>query len=178
MPKIYKYHYSFFQFMFGLLFVGLMVLFGMMLLLAALSSENLSDRLVTIGLGLLFLSLPLRWVLLVFGMFNVITSDRGLIIRNGLTTRSINWDEITQFGTYKQISIYQYVRVFYLKANSYGDRKIKVCGESIGDLNALLEEVFQKAANARFVRIENLALIPFTRKMKTIPWRRDDGVGS
>ena len=166
MPKIYKYHYSFFQFMFGLLFVGLMVLFGMMLLLAALSSENLSDRLVTIGLGLLFLSLPLRWVLLVFGMFNVITSDRGLIIRNGLTTRSINWDEITEFGTYRQIS------------NSCGDRKIKVCGESIGDLNALLEEVFQKAANARFVRIENLALIPFTRKMKTIPWRRDDGVGS
>jgi hypothetical protein len=174
MPKIYKYHYGSFQFMFGLLFVGLVALFGMMLLLAALSSENLSDRLVTMGLGLLFLFFSLRWVLLVFGMFNVTTSDRGLIIRNALTTRSINWDEITEFGTHRRIACYQYVRVFYLKAKSYGDRKITVCGESIGDLDALLEEVFQKAVNARFVRIENLALIPFTRKMKTIPWKRND----
>jgi hypothetical protein len=143
------------------------------LLVAGLSAEALPDQIVPIVLGLLFLLVPVCWLLLLFRVISVTTSGRGLIIRNLLKTRSINWEEITEFGTYRRIGFQQYFTVFYLRANRYGDRKIRVCGASIENINGLLDEMFQKAVNARFVRIENVALIPFTRKMKIVPWIRD-----
>ena len=154
------------------MFVGLVVCFAMLLLSAGLSSDNLSDRSIAIGLGLNFLLLPLYFLLRVFGAVGVITSDHGLAIKNVLMTRSINWEEITEFGTYKTIAPNHYVRIFYLKANKFGDRRIRVCGDSIEDINGLINEIFRKAVNARFLRIENVALIPFTKKFKITPWAR------
>jgi hypothetical protein len=144
----------------------------MLLLFAGLSSDNLSDRSLAIGLGLSFLSLPLYFLLLVFGAFDVTTSDRDLTIKNALMTRSVNWDEISEFGTYKTLASNHYVRIFYLKANKFGDRRIRVCGDSIEDINGLINEIFRKAVNARFLRIENVALIPFTKKLRITPWAR------
>ena len=146
-----------------------------MLFVAGSSAEALPDQMVPIGLGLLFLLLPLRWLLHVLGVISVTTSGRGLTIKNVLTTRSVNWEEVTEFGTYRRIGYQQYFTVFYLKAIRYGDRKIHVCGPSIENINGLLDEVFQNAVNARFVRIENLAVIPFARKLKIVPWNRNRG---
>ncbi|HMF47704.1 MAG TPA: hypothetical protein VK603_03610 [Candidatus Saccharimonadales bacterium] len=168
--KVYKYPVTRGQLIIGLPLIGTL---GVLALIAGLSAEVLSDRMVAIGLGLCFLWLPLYSLLAIFGVINVTTSSRGLTIKNALTTRSVNWEEVTEFGTYRRIGYQQYFTVFYLKANRYGDRKIHVCGPSIENINALLDEVFRKAVNARFVRIENEALIPFTRKMKIVPWIRD-----
>ena len=146
---------------------------GVLALVAGLSAEALSDRMVAIGLGVCFLWLPLYSLLAIFGVINVTTSSRGLRIKNALTTRSVNWQEVTEFGTQRRIGYQQYFTVFYLKAKKYGDRKIRVCGASIENINGLLDEVFRKAVNARFVRTENEALITFTKRMKTVPWVRD-----
>jgi hypothetical protein len=54
-----------------------------------------------------------------------------------------------------------------------------IAGRARSELfNALLDEVFRKAVNARFVRIENEALIPFTKRMKIVPWNRGRGASS
>jgi hypothetical protein len=163
------------QWVVGLLFSGLLGVLAVRLFIAGSSAEALPDQMVPIGLALLFLSCPLLWLLHVRGVISVTTSRRGLTINNVLTTRSANWEEVTEFGTYRRIGYHQYFPVFYLKANRYGDRKIRVCWASIENIDGLLDEVFQKAVNARFVRIENLAVIPFTRKLKTVPWNRNRG---
>jgi hypothetical protein len=98
----------------------------------------------------------------------VITIDRGLIIQNGLRKYSINWEDIAEFGTYKQ----WHIRAYYLKAKKYGDRKVQVCTESLLELDELIETVLRKALNARFLWSENVAVIPFTRRIVVISWER------
>lgn len=154
-----------------------MLVFAAMMLSAGIELEQLADRLVALGLGLLLLVFAFWAVfdslLHLIGAVKVVTGDRSLTIQNTFTKHHIRWEEITEFGTYKRIAHYQYIRVYYVKAYRYGDRKIRVCGDSLQNLNELIETVFQKARNARFVWIENHAVIPFTRHMVTLPWKRE-----
>jgi hypothetical protein len=61
----------------------------------------------------------------------------------------------------------------------YWSAALSIAGCACGELfYALLDEVFRKAVNARFVRIENEALIPFTKRMKIVSWIRDRGASN
>lgn len=112
-----------------------------------------------------------------FGKIKVTTSERSLLIQNALSWHSINWEDITEFGTYKRIAHYPYLRVYYLKTKKYGDRKIQVCVESLQNLDKLIETVFLKATYATFLWIENIAVIPFTGRIEVIPWERKTRTG-
>jgi hypothetical protein len=171
--KVYQYPVKRSQWIVGPLVSGLLGILAVMLFVTGSNGKTLSDQMVSIALGLLLLWLPLLWLLHVLGVIKVITSDRGLVIKNLFKTRSISWVQITEFGTYRTIGYLQYFTVFYLKANGFGDRKIQVCLASIQNLDALLDDVFRQAINARFLRIKNRGMIPFSRKIETVPWTRD-----
>jgi hypothetical protein len=177
MKKVYKNPNRVARFLFVLPVAIIMLLFARMMLSAGINLEQLQDRLVAMGVGLLFLLIAL-WGLLdsslhLVGAVKVITNDRSLTIQNVFSTHSINWEDITEFGTYK----HWHIRVYYLKTKRYGDRKIQVCTEYLQELDELIETVFLKATYAKCLWIENIAVIPFTRRIEIVPWERKTRIG-
>jgi hypothetical protein len=178
MEKVYKYPNRVARILVVLPVAIIMLLFAGMMLSAGIHLERLGDRLVAMGIGLFILFFTL-WRLLdsslhLVGRVKVITNDQSLIIQNGLRKHAINWEDITEFGTYR----HWHIRAYYLRTRRYCDRKIPVCTESLQELDELIDAVFLKATYAKCLWIENIAVIPFTRRIKTIPWERKTTKGS
>ena len=45
-----------------------------------------------------------------------------------------------------------------------------LCNQYLENLHGLVDVMFLKAINAKFVIVENVAWVPFTRKIERIPW--------
>ena len=142
---------------------------------AGWNSDRIADRFLGLGLGVLFSMALLYWVGIVSQQFlrrdPVTTSTSGVVIRTVFTTKSILWADIAEFGTYRRLSG-RFVRMFYLKTTQ-NDHEIRLCNESLENINDLIDLVFQKARGARFVHIENIGVIPFIKKIQTRPWDRN-----
>ena len=103
----------------------------------------------------------------------VITRDDSLIIQNLFSSRTIRWKDITEFGTYT-VGFQYRVRRFYLKSTERGDEKIEVCTHYLDNLKDLIDTIFLRAVNANFLIVENVAWIPFTKRLQLVPWDRRD----
>jgi hypothetical protein len=182
MEKIYKYPVTPSQLFVGLPIVGLVIVLGTMSLMASRNLEDLPDRLFASGFGFFLLLISLWWLVLGFmrriGAINVTVSDQQLRINNVLSAQSFNWDEITEFGTYRRLSGRIFIRVYYVKTKNETDRQIHVCNEFLDNINEFIDVVFQKARNARFSCVENIACIPFARKLRITRWDRDGKTAS
>ena len=179
MEKVYRYSHQGLRLIIALAIGVLLILLGIMMLRAGTNSEALPDRLLGTALGLLLLLASLwllagKWLRYV-GFIKVVTDEGGLTIQNAFSNHSIKWEEITEFGTYIRRAGNVFVRIYYLKANKYRDREIVVCSRWIEDIGGLIDTIFQKALNARFLRIENTAIIPFTKKLQISRWERAEG---
>ena len=146
-----------------------------MCVLAGRNSDDISNRFLGISLGALCFTVALTWLSNVSRKFlridPVTKSKSGLTISTLFTTKSIPWEDIAEFGTYRRLAGRVFVRWFYLKTKQ-DDREIRLCTEGLENLNDLIELVFQNARGARFVRIENASLIPFIKKIQINPWDR------
>ena len=142
---------------------------------AGWNADDISDRFVGLGLGVICLIVALRWLGAVSRHYlridPVTTSSSGVTISSLLTTKSIRWEDIAEFGTYRRLAG-RFVRMFYLKTKQ-DEHEIRLCSESLEKINDLIDLVFQKARDARFVRIENIGVIPFVKKIKISPWDRN-----
>ena len=143
---------------------------------AGWNSDDNSNRFVGIGLGALSFTVALYWLGTVSRKFlrkdSVTTSSSGITIINVFTTMSILWEDIAEFGTYRRLVGRVFVRWFYLKTKQ-DDHEIRLCTESLENVNELIDLVFQKAKDARFVRIDNIGVIPFIKKLQNRPWDRN-----
>lgn len=142
----------------------------------ALRSEELLYRLIVAIIGLVF-ALCALWIVIsillnLAGARKIITRDESLIIRNLSSVRTIGWEDITEFGTYKAGFAYSRKRHFYLKAREYGDKRIDLCTRYLENIKELIDTIFLRATNAKFVIVENIAWIPFTKNVQLIPWDR------
>ncbi len=175
MERRYRYRFSVAQVVLGWVFVGLMSTLVWMFVSAGWNSDHIADRFLGLGLGVLFSMAPLYWVGIVSQQFlrryPVTTSRSGVIIRTVLKTKSILWEDIAEFGTYRRLAG-RFVRIFYLKTKQ-DDHEIRLCSESLENISDLIDLVFQKARGARFVRIENIGVIPFIKKIEISPWDRN-----
>ena len=146
-----------------------------MCVLAGWNSDDTSNRFLGISLGALCFTVALVWLSNVSREFlridPVTTSSSGLTISTLFTSKSILWEDIAEFGTYRRLAGRVFVRWFYLKMKQ-DDREIRLCTEALENVNDLIDLVFQKARSARFVRIENASLIPFIKKIQINPWDR------
>jgi hypothetical protein len=144
----------------------------------ALGSQEFLYRLITAIIGLLFLFCTV-WILIVnlmnlAGVRKVITHDENLSVQNISSVRTIKWEEITEFGTYTVGFGHHRNRRYYLKAREYGDKRIDVCTQYLENVKDLIDTVFLRATNAKFVIVENVAWIPFTKQIQLVTWERRD----
>jgi hypothetical protein len=177
MAKVYRYSVRPAEWAIGLPSLVLTILVGAMFFAAGLRLDELADQLVALGLGLLFLLGGLSATILLFvrhvGAIHIAVADKELIIKNAFTTRFINWEDITEFGTYRRVGPHYPVRVFYVKTKACPDQQIRVGNQFLEEVDSFIDEVFRRATNARFLRIENNAYVPFTKKLRSLPWERN-----
>jgi hypothetical protein len=175
MERRYRYHLSVAQIVFGSVIVGFISTAGWMCVLAGWKSRDISNRLLGIGLGALCLTIAIVWLSNVsrkfLRIYPVTTSSSGLKISTLFTTKSILWEDITEFGTYRRLAGRVFIRCFYLKTKQ-DDREIRLCTDSLENVNDLIDVMFQTAKDARFVRIENIGAIPFIKKIQITLWDR------
>jgi len=114
-----------------------------------------------------------RQVATLTAAYKIITHDESLTVQNPFSTKTLHWKDITEFGTYT-IGYEHRIRLFYIKSTKFSDAKIKVCNEHLKDLKDLIDTIFLRAINAKFVVVENVALIPFTKRYQVVPWDRND----
>jgi hypothetical protein len=176
MERGYRYRISLLQIAFGSIYVGLIYILAWGFVSAGWNSDLVSDRLVGLGLGVLFSMAPVGWLGTVLLQFlriaPVTTSGYGVTIRSLFKTKSIPWGDIAEFGTYRRLAGRVFVRLFYLKTKK-DDHKIRLCSDSLENVNDLIDSVFQYARDAHFVRIENIGVIPFLKKVQIRPWDRN-----
>jgi hypothetical protein len=181
MKRVYTYPVRSGEWVIGLPFAFLSICLGSVVITASLGLKTLPDQLVAAAFGMLFLVVGLFgtafMILRHAGIVHVVVSDRGLIIKNALTTRSINWVDITEFGTCRRIGRFP-VRIYYVKTKARPDHPITVCSQFLDDVDSFINDVFHMATNARFLRVENDALIPFTKNVSSMPWNRDSETSS
>jgi hypothetical protein len=148
---------------------------GARFLIAGFDSTTVPDQFVVLAIGLFLIITPLWLLVFVWmqsiGFICVVCNDEGVRIRRFLRQVSANWQEIQEFGTYKVSP--KGIRVYYLKARKFGDKRIVVCGNRLGDLDQLIDMIFQRAVNAKCLREENVAMIPFTKKLRIEQWKRN-----
>jgi hypothetical protein len=136
----------------------------------AIDTQNLISRLVAAIIGLFFAACC-GWIFVMevvnlTALRKVITHDEDLTIQNLFSSRTILWGDIAEFGTYTAGFQYR-VRRFYLKSTQFGDEQIEVCTHYLDNLRDLIDTIFLKAVNANFVIMENVATIPFTKRLET-----------
>ncbi len=73
------------------------------------------------------------------------------------------WNEIAEFRRYRTIGMQVNVWLFYVKIIN-ADNKKKLFSESIVNKHDLVDAIFSKAVNARFVINRNVSSIPFIKK--------------
>jgi hypothetical protein len=157
----------------------ILIPFGVMLIMAGLRSLTITEQFVPLAFGLLFVIFPFFGLVLAWmrstGSICVVCNNEGVRIKNLFRMISANWEEILEFGTYKTGfgANPELNRVYYLKARKYGGRRIRVCGKTLQDLDQLIDIIFQNAVNAKFLREENVAIIPFTKKLRIDHWERN-----
>jgi len=141
-------------------------------------TTSLLYRVVAGMVGLLFAAVSL--FILVIGVVNflglrkVIVNEEYLTIQNPVSKTTIRWRDITEFGRCTE-GLGPKVRVFYVKTKVCNDKKIHVCTNHLEHLKDLIDTIFTRAVNAKFVTIENLAWIPFTKQLQVFTWDRNDG---
>jgi hypothetical protein len=176
MAKVYEYSVRPAEWMIGLPSAVTFIFIGTMMFGAGLALDQLPDQLVAVGLGLIFVLSGLSAMVLIFmryaGAIHIAVADKELIIKNAFTTRSINWDDITEFGTYRCVGRFP-VRVFYVKTKARPDQQIRVGNQFLEEVDSFIDEVFRRATKARFRRVENNAYVPFTKKLRSLPWERN-----
>jgi hypothetical protein len=141
-------------------------------------SDMLLHRLVN-GLVGLICFLAALWIVIVYvvnivGARQIIVCDELLILRHPLRNRIIHWQDIIEFGTYTANGAYTPNRFFYIKITSQPDKRIQVCNELLENLRDLIDIIFLKAINAKFVIVENVAWLPFTKKIQLARWNQHD----
>lgn len=152
---------------------------GYALVSAGNELAQLSDQIFGIALGGLFLGVAL---LLAVGIWMRAVSQIGVvcsvphrIIIGRFTSTVVCWEDIVEFGTFRaQRLTPKAPRQFYLKTRNRRDSRVLVCSELIEGLNELLDAIFYRAINAKFVRIENLAWVPFVETLQIVPRQRRD----
>lgn len=82
----------------------------------------------------------------------------------------ISWHEIKEFGRYKAAGPFVNKCNFYAKTVKYGNKKILLFSEMIVNGQELVDTIFSKAINAKFVVIRNISSIPFIKKKITENW--------
>ena len=147
-----------------------------MLVLAAIETPRISDKLLGFLLGGLFILGALFFVVNLWMRANaaicVLCSESTLVVKNMFSTTSTLWEEISEFGTFTPTrSGHGGVdRIYYIKSRKQGDARIRVCDSSIQHIDELVDFLFGKAVNGQFLWIENLAWISFTKKLRTTSW--------
>ena len=166
---------------FGLIFsVGAICLLAMVVkgfFAEAVGAENLLPKLIDAIVGLFF-AWCATWILVMqvatlAAVRKVITHDEVVTIQSLFSSRVIRWEDITEFGTYT-VGFQYRVRRFYLKIKNYGDEKIEVCTHYLDNLKDLIDTIFLRAVDANFVIMQNVARIPFTKRLQLVPWDRHD----
>ena len=108
------------------------------------------------------------------GKVLVSVNDKLLIVHNLFRTRQIAWSDIIEFGTDRRRSGRIFVRYFYVKLRGRPKKRIDICTDGLANLSELIDIVFQKATNAKFVIVNNVAWIPFTKEIEVLPWTQWD----
>jgi hypothetical protein len=179
MEQIFKYPVTTSYWVFAIPVLILVALFGEMLFMAGFKSPSIPDQLVFSVIGFVFVIIPLLALILAWmrsvGLICVVCDDFGIQVKNVFRRVSVKWEEINEFGTYKTgFGANPAVnRVFCLKAEKYGSRRIRVCDTTLEGLDELIDVIFHKAVNAKFLREENLAMIPFIKKLRIDRWERN-----
>jgi hypothetical protein len=142
----------------------------------AMRTEELVPKLVTGGIGLLIslslAALLVRAIKTMMGTVNVVVTEQLLIVHDTFRTREIRWGDIAEFGTDKRACFYdrRFPRAFFVKGRGQPHQRIQICTEDLNNLREFIDLVFLKAATARFVIVENVAWIPFTKEVEVLPW--------
>lgn len=123
-------------------------------------------------IGLILTTLILNY----FGIRKIIASDETIIIKNVFNTNKIKWEMINEFGRYKVGTGYCNYTQFYLKTFDCSDSKIMLCTNNLSNIEGLVETVFCKATQAKFITIENTACVPFTKQIEIVPWHKNDSL--
>jgi hypothetical protein len=102
----------------------------------------------------------------------IIVNDDALIIDMPFKDQRIfRWHEIKEFGRYKKAAPYSYRWFFYFKTMKTETKKILLFSELIVEGQDLIDTIFSKAVNAKFVVIRNISLIPFIKKNIIENWK-------
>jgi hypothetical protein len=110
--------------------------------------------------------------LLVLALFSYAMFDtyRRITIKMFFIINSISWGEIIEFKAEDKGTDFGAGVRYYLITKRCEDTPIKIGDNNIKDLDELIAAIFKMATNAKFVRIENITVIPFLRKTKITQW--------
>jgi hypothetical protein len=146
--------------------------------LEAMRTEELIPKFVAVFVGLLIslaiVSIIVAIISAATGKAIVSVTDNLLIIHSVFGAQKIRWEDIVEFGTYVTPRNRYARRLFYVKLQSRPEKRILVCNHMLKNLSELIDIVFQKATHAKFVKVENVGWIPFTKEIEVLPWAQQD----
>lgn len=104
----------------------------------------------------------------------IILTDEGLTIGNPLKSNKFLWNEISEFGKYRQrFNRYNSDWVYYIKSSNYSDKKFILGSRGLININKMCLIIFEKASKARFVVLQMDSVIPFVGNREAVTWERD-----
>ena len=119
--------------------------------------------------------LIIAWFALLFSGFTEayrkITIDNlGITCKSGFKKNHFEWPEISEFKKHeKGIGLWAGFR-YYLSSDQAEKKNIKIADNNIENLEQLIDIVFEKAINAKFIKIENQARLPFFKSLQKSVW--------
>ena len=123
-----------------------------------------------------FLLILLLFPLLISSLLEInrkISIDKsGITIKKPFNNISFIWTEITEFREHEKGFGHWAGLKYCLSANKYGTKQIEIADNNIKDLDELINAIFDMAINANFIKIENVSVIPFLKKVKISQWNR------
>jgi len=108
-------------------------------------------------------------------------SNEGIQIKQLINTKNYRWNEIKEFGRFKQktsmlgkiVGKEDYWN-YFIKIIQSGDKSIHIEDEKFSNINEIISTIFQRAKNANFVSIINSSQIPFKQNLETTSWNKKD----
>ena len=100
-------------------------------------------------------------------------NDSSIIIKKPFRLIELNWSEIIECKKIERGYGVWAGWKYSLTFNRKGERQIVIADNNIENLHDLIDSIFRKAVNAKFIEIRNNSLIPFFKSYKTYEWKNE-----